>query len=45
MIIISGSLEPFLVDAGMLETPADRGPSDHVPLFARLRFAALEQRE
>lgn len=38
MILISGDLETSLVDAGMHSTPAERGPSDHVPLFARLRF-------
>lgn len=38
MMLISPLLEPFLEAAGMLETPADRGPSDHVPLYARLGF-------
>ncbi|KAK4550464.1 hypothetical protein LTR36_000043 [Oleoguttula mirabilis] len=35
MIIISASLEKELTEAGMHETPGDRGPSDHVPLYAR----------
>ncbi|KAK5138540.1 hypothetical protein LTR08_000128 [Meristemomyces frigidus] len=38
MIIISASLRDNLVEAGMHETPGDRGPSDHVPLFARVTF-------
>ena len=38
MILISVSLKNNLIEAGMHETPGDRGPSDHVPLFARLDF-------
>ncbi|EMC92239.1 hypothetical protein BAUCODRAFT_38263 [Baudoinia panamericana UAMH 10762] len=38
MIIVSSSLKPYLRDAGMLATPAERGPSDHVPLYAGLDF-------
>ncbi|GAB7359927.1 hypothetical protein MBLNU230_g7453t1 [Neophaeotheca triangularis] len=38
MILLSRSLEDALVAAGMHETPAERGPSDHVPLWAKLTF-------
>lgn len=38
MILLSRSLESNLGEAGMHETPADRGPSDHIPLFAKLDF-------
>lgn len=38
MILVSSSLEHSLIGAGMHETPGDRGPSDHVPVFARLTF-------
>ena len=38
MILISKSLEGQLREAGMHETPSERGPSDHVPLFAYLKF-------
>ena len=38
MILISSSLESNLEGAGMHETPSERGPSDHVPLFAELEF-------
>ena len=38
MILISAMLGGNLVEAGMHETPGDRGPSDHVPLFACLKF-------
>lgn len=38
MILVSKELKRNLKEAGMHETPADRGPSDHVPLFARLDF-------
>ena len=37
-IIISNGLKEDLKEAGMHETPSDRGPSDHVPLYARLAF-------
>lgn len=38
MILCSRSLESSCVEAGMLATPADRGPSDHVPIFATFYF-------
>jgi exonuclease III len=38
MILISKAIEKCLVEADIKETPADRGPSDHVPLFAVLKF-------
>ena len=38
MIIISKSLQGHLKEAGMHETPSERGPSDHVPLYAYLDF-------
>lgn len=38
MILLSRQLEPQLKKAGMHETPADRGTSDHVPLYAMLAF-------
>lgn len=41
LIMVSRSLESSLKDAGMHETPGDRGPSDHVPLYARLGFGRL----
>jgi exonuclease III len=39
LIICSGSLEKKIVDAGVCATGKERGPSDHVPLFARFDFA------
>ncbi|KAF2209225.1 hypothetical protein CERZMDRAFT_47723 [Cercospora zeae-maydis SCOH1-5] len=38
MILLSRDLEPCLTSAGIMATPADRGPSDHVPLYAELHF-------
>ncbi|KAK5128959.1 hypothetical protein LTR85_000292 [Meristemomyces frigidus] len=38
MIMLSASLKDELTEAGMHETPGDRGPSDHCPLFARFAF-------
>jgi exonuclease III len=38
MILISQTLRDNLVSAGIHETVADRGPSDHVPLYASLQF-------
>ncbi|KXT06566.1 hypothetical protein AC578_8589 [Pseudocercospora eumusae] len=38
MILLSRALESDLTEAGMHETSADRGPSDHIPLFAKLNF-------
>jgi exonuclease III len=34
MILCSQSLATKCTEAGMLATAADRGPSDHVPIFA-----------
>lgn len=45
MILISKGLEPFLQEAGMHETSADRGPSDHVPLYAGLDFGKSDAGE
>ncbi|KAK0828927.1 hypothetical protein LTR73_004560 [Friedmanniomyces endolithicus] len=41
MIIVSKSLEAYISEAGILETTAERGPSDHVPLFARFDFSEI----
>lgn len=38
LIMLSRSLKPCLISAGIMATPADRGPSDHVPLYAELQF-------
>lgn len=38
MIMLSRNLEASLRHAGIHETPDDRGPSDHVPLYATLAF-------
>ena len=38
LILVSSQLEDVLVEAGMHETVADRGTSDHVPLYAFLDF-------
>jgi exonuclease III len=38
MVLISKSLGGQLKEAGMHETPSERGPSDHVPLYAYLDF-------
>lgn len=38
MMLISKSLTPFLEEAGMHETAADRGTSDHVPLYTTFNF-------
>lgn len=40
LILCSRSLEDRLKTAGMLDSPAERGPSDHIPLYASFRFAA-----
>ncbi|KAK4992588.1 hypothetical protein LTR66_006239 [Elasticomyces elasticus] len=40
LIICSSSLQNKLTTAGMLETPAERGPSDHCPLYATFDFGA-----
>ncbi|KAI7261091.1 DNase I-like protein [Hortaea werneckii] len=39
VILISKSLQDSLMSAGMHETPAERGTSDHVPLYAKLRYS------
>lgn len=38
MILLSRKLESNLKEAGMHATPADRGTSDHVPLYTSLTF-------
>ena len=40
LIICSSGLQQRLTTAGMLDTPAERGPSDHVPLFAGFDFGS-----
>lgn len=40
MILCSRSLEGNCVEAGMLATPADRGTSDHVPIYAKFDFSS-----
>lgn len=40
MILCSRSLGTNCIEAGMLATPADRGPSDHVPIFATFDFGS-----
>jgi len=39
MILVSKSLQDSLMSAGMHETSAERGTSDHVPLYAKLRLS------
>ncbi|KAI6823661.1 DNase I-like protein [Hortaea werneckii] len=39
MILTSKSLRDSLMSAGMHETSAERGTSDHVPLYAKLRYS------
>lgn len=39
MILVSRSLETSLLSAGICETEADRGPSDHVPLWCTLKMS------
>lgn len=41
LIICSGSLRESILDAGVLATPAERGPSDHVPLYATFDLKRL----
>ncbi|GAB7341701.1 hypothetical protein MBLNU457_g0041t1 [Dothideomycetes sp. NU457] len=41
LIVCSNEMKQNITSAGMLDTPAERGPSDHVPLFAKF---ALESR-
>lgn len=38
MIMVSATLKDELTEADHHETPSERGPSDHCPLFARLAF-------
>lgn len=40
MILASNSLKQSCVAAGMHENELDRGPSDHVPIFAKFHFAS-----
>lgn len=40
MILCSRSLGSQCAEAGMLATAADRGPSDHVPIYATFDFGA-----
>ncbi|SMQ47546.1 unnamed protein product [Zymoseptoria tritici ST99CH_3D7] len=40
MILLSHDLRDNLVSAGMHETVADRGTSDHVPLYCALQFTS-----
>lgn len=44
MILTSRDLADVLVEAGMHETPSERGPSDHVPLFAKFDFSQTDAR-
>jgi exonuclease III len=44
LIICSRSLEEKIVDAGVCATEKDRGPSDHVPLFATFDLVKDEDR-
>ncbi|GAB1742045.1 hypothetical protein NU219Hw_g7435t1 [Hortaea werneckii] len=44
VILISKSLRDSLMSAGMHETPAERGTSDHVPLYAKLRFSEVVEK-
>ncbi|KAF2148397.1 DNase I-like protein [Myriangium duriaei CBS 260.36] len=37
-VICSRALKPYLIEAGMLDSEKERGPSDHVPVFADLSF-------
>lgn len=41
MIIVSSSLEHTIASAGMHETPGERGPSDHVPIWVALNFGRI----
>lgn len=45
LIICSRSLEKSLTGAGMLDTPAERGPSDHCPLYASFAFGDGDKAE
>ncbi|KAK3638263.1 hypothetical protein LTR56_005519 [Elasticomyces elasticus] len=45
MILVSRSLSKFVAEAGILETQAERGPSDHVPLYVTLDFGRREQKD
>ncbi|KAF2769361.1 DNase I-like protein, partial [Teratosphaeria nubilosa] len=38
MILVSRKLEKSVKEAGMYESVAERGPSDHVPIYAELAF-------
>ncbi|KAM0714055.1 hypothetical protein Q7P37_011019 [Cladosporium fusiforme] len=39
MILCSRSLASTCAEAGILATPAERGPSDHVPIYAAFKFS------
>lgn len=43
MILVSRTLQYHLKEAGMHETPSERGPSDHIPLYAYLDFEKRER--
>ena len=43
LILCSRTLESNLVEASMLETPGERGPSDHVPLYANFNLPILSE--
>lgn len=45
MILVSRTLQSNLVKAGMHETEQERGPSDHVPLYAELLFDTKQESE
>ncbi|GAB7353995.1 hypothetical protein MBLNU459_g4588t1 [Dothideomycetes sp. NU459] len=44
LIICSSALRDCVVETDILESIAERGPSDHVPLFAKFSFAATSKR-
>ncbi|KAI5367614.1 putative AP endonuclease 1, endonuclease/exonuclease/phosphatase [Septoria linicola] len=43
LIMLSRSLGPHLIRAGIMETSTDRGPSDHVPLYTELHFGSSDE--
>lgn len=45
LIMLSRTLGPHLTSAGIMATPADRGPSDHVPLYAELHFPSSSRED
>lgn len=44
-VICSGSLGSSLKEAGMLDSEKERGPSDHVPVFANFSFDSTPARK